>query len=579
MFEIRFVRQNITFPWEGGLLSDACAKAGLPLNLVCGGRGTCGKCRVKIVFGGQEEEVLACQKEVDCDMDVWLTDDQISRSAAIMTEGTGSGTLTFSPAVTKRCCSRDELVPEHCGAYLDIRDIRLLRDFSLLMADSKVREVTFVDFNGSPVGVEAGNTTDRIFGGAVDIGTTSVVLYAYDLTNGKLLSTKSELNGQIARGADVISRILHTMQEPGGLDELTGFIHGTINGLIERVEEEVPGYSENLYHMVLCGNSTMQHLFLGLNPTGLSADPFVNVTAEHVRIPSFCSGLRMAKCGTIEFLPLLGGFVGADTSAVLLSIPKEKKPHMMVDLGTNGEIGVSGPDGYMVASTACGPALEGGNIACGMRGTNGAIEKISLADGQVRIRVIGGEEPIGLCGSAIIDAVAELLRAGIIDPSGRMLTREEYEEAHPGSTLSQYLGESEPETPAFFFTRGEQPVYLNQHDVRQIQLAKSSIYSGCVTLVAEAGLSLDDIEAFYLAGAFGNYIDVDNALYIGLLPPIPRERIISVGNGAGQGVQLCLLDSRQTETCKALADTASHLELAATPMFMEEYIMNMNFNV
>ena len=577
MYKINMVNQNTMIECGGGRLSAACEKAGYPLNLVCGGKGTCGKCRVEVIRGGRREKVLACQEEVTEDLDVCLTDEQLSRSAEIMTEGRSDSEIKLRPAITKACYNCEDLIPEHCGAYLTYRDVRLLRKFSILMADPRVKQVTFTRFCGEPIGAEAGDTTDQIYGGAVDIGTTSVVLFACDLKTGKLLQTESALNGQISHGADVISRILHTMQNETGLEELRSLIVSTLNGLIDRVEKKIPGFSQHLYHMILCGNSTMQHLFLGLNPSGLSADPFVNVTSESVRIKGRDSGLNMCEFGNVEFLPLLGGFVGADTSAVLLSLPCNDKHHLMIDLGTNGEIGVRTDNGYMVCSTACGPALEGGNISCGMRGTNGAIEKIWIRGDEVTYRVIAGEDPIGLCGSAIIDAVAELLRAGVIDSTGRMLTAEEYRKAHPGSTLADRIGESEPGIPAFFFTRGSRPVYLNQKDVRQIQLAKSSIYSGCITLIDEAGLTLEDIDAFYLAGAFGNYIDVDNALSIGLLPPIERNRIISIGNGAGQGVRMCLLDYDLMAECCRMAKKVSHLELAATPRFMEEYIMNMNF--
>ena len=269
--------------------------------------------------------------------------------------------------------------------------------------------------------------------------------------------------------------------------------------------------------------------------------------------------------------------MGADTAAVLLTLPTDAGPCLMVDLGTNGEIAVGSGAGYKVASTACGPALEGGNIACGMRGMEGAIERVSLRDGRLTYRVIGGTEPLGLCGSAIIDAVAELRRAGIIDESGRLLPRDEFLAQHPDSPLAEYLGEAGEYNTAFYFTRGDRPVYLSQHDVRQIQLAKSSIFSGCMTLLEEAGLSPGQLDALYLAGAFGNYIDIDRALEIGLLPPVPRDRIFSIGNGAGQGVQMCLLDLAEMDRCKALPASIEHVELATSPKFMETYIMNMNF--
>ncbi|MBC5737855.1 ASKHA domain-containing protein [Lawsonibacter faecis] len=578
MYHIKLVNQGVTHKAGGGeTLAQACADAGFPLDLVCGGRGTCGKCAVVVESGGTRETVLACRTIVDRDMAVYLEETQLSRAAAIITEGRTAHKLALSPAVSKRCFTRGELMPGHCGAYLETGSPALLRSFSRLIADHSVGEITFVSYRGEVVAVEAGDTTSMLYGGAIDIGTTSVVLYAYDLNSGKLLRTESTLNGQIVRGADVISRILHTQQAEDGLDELTGHIRDTVNGLLAAAESDIPGYRAHLYHLVLCGNSTMQHLFLGLDPSGLAADPFVNVTAGLVRCAGAEVGMDMAAGGRVDFLPLLGGFVGADTASVLLTLPVDERRCLMVDLGTNGEIAAGGGGSYKVASTACGPALEGGNIACGMRGMDGAIEKISIDGDALSFRVIGGGEAKGLCGSAIIDAVAELRSAGVIDESGRLLPADEFRAAHPGSTLDQYLGEAGEYNPAFFFTRGEQSVYLAQHDVRQIQLAKSSIYSGCVALLEASGLALEDLDALYLAGAFGNYIDVDHALEIGLLPPIPRERIVSIGNGAGQGVQLCLLDSAQLDRCQALPASIEHLELATSPRFMEEYIMNMNF--
>ena len=578
MYCIKLPNQNTAFETPGGAtISQSCAAAGFPMDLVCGGRGTCGKCAVQIERNGIRETVLACRTVVDCDMTVYLEEQQLTRDASIVTEGRSAHRARFSPAISKRCFSKEELLPSHCGSYLKSASIGFMRNFSRLISDSSPEKITLVSFRGELLAAEPGDTAALLYGGAIDIGTTSVVLYAYDLNTGALLNTVSALNGQIVRGADVISRILHTQQSEDGLSELNGYIRDTICTLLDQTEEKIPGFRSRLYHLVLCGNSTMQHLFLGLDPYGLSLAPFVNITADAVRCSGAEAGIEMPEGGVVEFLPLLGGFVGADTTAVLLTLPTGTGPCLMVDLGTNGEIAVGSSAGYRVASTACGPALEGGNIACGMRGMEGAIERVSLQDGKLTCRVIGGTEPLGLCGSAIIDAVAELRRAGIIDETGRLLPRDEFLAEHPDSPLADYLGEAGEYNTAFYFTRGDRPVYLSQHDVRQIQLAKSSIFSGCMTLLEEAGLSPDQLDALYLAGAFGNYIDIDRALEIGLLPPVPRERILSIGNGAGQGVQMCLLDQGEMDRCKALPASVEHVELATNPKFMETYIMNMNF--
>ena len=231
-----------------------------------------------------------------------------------------------------------------------------------------------------------------------------------------------------------------------------------------------------------------------------------------------------------------------------------------------------------MASTACGPALEGGNIACGMRGTRGAIERISLKGGEMNLKIIGGGNPTGLCGSGIIDAVAELRNLGMIDETGVLLSSEEYKKKYPDSKLADRLQDVEPYNRGFYFVEGEKPVYLCQKDIRQIQLAKSSIYSGCLTVLKEAGMESEEVDCLFLAGAFGNYIDIDHALSIGLLPPVPREKIVSVGNGAGDGVQTLLMDQSYREKLKIISDHCIHVELANHPLFMEEYIKNMNFD-
>ena len=273
------------------------------------------------------------------------------------------------------------------------------------------------------------------------------------------------------------------------------------------------------------------------------------------------------------------GFVGADTTSVLLTLTKKDKIYLMVDLGTNGELAVGTFPKFLAASTACGPALEGGNIACGMRGTNGAIEKVSFKNNQLTYKVIGEGTPQGLCGSAIIDAVAELRKAGLIDETGTLLDPDECRRMNPYSPWIRYLHEAEEYNMAFYFTEGEHPVYISQKDIRQIQMAKSSICSGCLTLLEEAGLTLESIDYLVLAGAFGNYIDIDNALSIGLLPPVSREKIISIGNGAGQGVQSFLLDQSYRVRAKNITNNCIHVSLAENKKFMESYIKNMNFSV
>lgn len=569
---IHFIKQNKTVAVTGGTVAEACEKAGYPLNLVCGGKGTCGKCRVKIKRDGQVEEVLACRTPADGVTEIILDETDYRQNARVLTESSLERTALV-PSVRKSYHSRDELMPEHGGAFLKKAPLPVMKKFSAMTAEYDFEGCTFVWYRDALIDVQEKDETARCYGAAVDIGTTTVACYVYDLATGQKIATGSGLNAQMIHGADVITRNVYAQESPEKLEELRRLIVNTINELLEGLEEEV---RRNLYHVVLCGNSTMQHLFFGMNPACLGVSPFVNITAEAIVSSGAQTGLRCAAAGVVEFLPLLGGFVGADTAAVLLCLEESERKSLVVDLGTNGEIAVGNYGGFLVASTACGPALEGGNIACGMRGTEGAIEKISLSGDKVNYKVIGGGEPRGLCGSAIIDAVAELLRAGLIDGTGALLSGEEYAKTHPGSALCHRLREAGEYNMAFYFT---DTVYLCQKDIRQIQLAKSSIYSGCMALLQEYGSSPEEIDNLVLAGAFGNYIDIDNALYIGLLPPVDKDKILSVGNGAGQGVQSLLLNGGLRDKLEKLPAITTHVELADSPEFMDLYIMNMEFSL
>lgn len=563
---------------SGGTLAEACALLGHPLELVCGGNGRCGKCDVLVERRGVRETVRACITPVTEDITVFL---EVSENASAQILTSGGAHDVFAPAVTKAVLSPAEREPKHCGAYLRGVSLAAARQFSRAHRDAEEEPLTFIRHEDTLLGVQRGDTAQRLYGAAVDIGTTTVAMYIYDLTTGALLHTGSALNGQIRYGADVIARIQHAIEHEAGLAELNRAILDTIDALLAAASNAVPGLSDDLWQLVFCGNSTMQHLFLGIDPSALGAEPFASVTADTVRAPAGEIGLKNCPAGAlVEFLPLLGGFVGADTTAVLLGVPEEGV-HLAVDLGTNGEIAVGNArDGFLTSSTACGPALEGGNIECGMRGSEGAIDHADITpDGELRFHVLGEGEAKGLCGSGIIDMTAALVRCGLVDMTGRLLPRGEFAAEHPDSPLLDRLEPVGEYNNAFFLTRGEHPVYLSQEDIRQIQLAKSSICAGCLTLCHERGIEPEELDSLILAGAFGNYIDVDNALYIGLLPAAPRDRVVAVGNGAGSGVCRYLRDRAESARCEHIRAVTHHVELNASAEFMEQYIMNMNFNV
>lgn len=630
-YQIYFINQKRKITVEDGTIAAACEKAGFPLNLVCGGNGTCGKCAVNIKYNKKQEieSVLACQTVITGDLTVYLEESDYKQKVAVLTKAAPLE-LELCPSVSKKYITKEEILkkltkddaffhqdiksqglqsPNTDSQNTNTQDIQfqsadfqdmpsqnninfqntnfwnsqaplsVMQKFSMLNADKNFSGCTFVYFNERIIDVEKDNTTTYCYGAAADIGTTTVALYIYNLNTGELVTTKSALNKQTIYGADVISRNASVRENPEMLFKMREAIVDTLNEILTEAVSEHPDLKDSIYHIVLCGNSTMQHLFYGLNPYYLGISPFANITKEAIITPGKETGLLCNADAVIEFLPLLGGFVGADTTSVLLTLTKEKKKYLMIDLGTNGELAVGSFPDFFVASTACGPALEGGNISCGMRGTTGAIEKISLKNNRLTYKVIGDTEPKGLCGSAIIDAVAELRRVGLIDETGTLLEPDEYRRVNPFSPLIKYLHEEEEYNMAFYFTEGSEDkpsVYISQKDIRQIQLAKSSIYSGCIALLEEANVSLEQIDELVLAGAFGNYIDIDNALAIGLLPNIAREKIVSVGNGAGQGVQTLLLDKSYRYHAKQISENCTHISLAENKKFMDEYIKNMN---
>lgn len=590
-YRIYFINQRKEILVDGGTVADACRKAGFPLNLVCGGKGTCGKCRVTVKNKNapDKKNILACQTSITEDMNIYLEESDYRTEAVVLTKGIPLET-ELCPSISKKYITKEELrIKQETEDTFFPEDIKtplsVMQKFSILNAVMDFKGCTFVYFNEDIINIEEGDTTENCYGAAIDIGTTTVAVYIYDLNTGKLLTTKSALNKQTTYGADVISRNACIREQPEMLQTLRKAIITTINELFYEAAREyscfnVANLKENMYHVVLCGNSTMQHLFCGLNPYALGITPFTNITKKEIIITGKESGLECNPAAIVEFLPLLGGFVGADTTSVLLSLKEEnlkekKKKYLMIDLGTNGELAVGSYPDFLVASTACGPALEGGNISCGMRGTTGAIEKVSLKNNQLTYKVIGETKATGLCGSGIIDTVAELRRVGLIDEAGTLLGPDEYRRINPFSPLIKYLHEAEEYNMAFYFTEGAHPVYISQKDIRQIQLAKSSIYSGCIALIKEAGMTIEDIDSLILAGAFGNYIDIDNALAIGLLPPVSREKIISVGNGAGQGVQSLLLDKNCRTHAEQISEHSTHLSLAENTTFNKEYIKNL----
>ncbi|MFC1485579.1 ASKHA domain-containing protein [Candidatus Latescibacterota bacterium] len=595
---------------RGTLLSDAMDAAGIMLSFPCGRTGTCGKCAVETHptapepndfdrrFFSEDELArcmrLACMAKVDRDLTVLISPGVRVHDGTILVDGV-SRSFHLAPCIKKtylelpspslndqvsdmnRLTRELELSDEVCPAF----DIELARSLPSTLRDSEFR-VTAVRFGDRISVVEPGDTTGRLYGIAFDIGTTTVAGAVFDLTDGRELAHASRLNTQVVFGEDAISRIKHVMEHLDGSRYMAEKIRTVANDIINEASAQAGISSRDIYEAVFVGNTTMSHLFLGLDPSGLSQIPFVPVTGAAVNLRASDLGIIIHPQGAVSFLPNIAGFVGSDTVAVMLACDylEGKSTRLAVDVGTNGELALRHGDSLFVCSTAAGPAFEGATLSCGMRAAPGAIEHVRSTSGGIEFDIIGGGDPSGICGSGIIDLIAVLLSTGIIDETGRILDRDELAGTLPGNLVNRLVtvgGE-----PAFLIHRrtggtSARDIVLTQRDVRQIQLAKGAIRAGINLLLAEAGLEPGDLEEILLAGAFGNYIGKMSAVRIGLLPDIGPERIRFIGNAALTGAKMALLSRQVRADADRIRKTARHVELAALPGFTDEFAGAMVF--
>lgn len=393
------------------------------------------------------------------------------------------------------------------------------------------------------------------YGIAVDIGTTTLAFYLMNLKSGEEIDSFSCLNPQAVYGGDVISRI--TACSEGKLKDL--------NKIIIKKTNEIITYFQNKHSikainsLTACGNTTMMHLFAGEDVSSMGVYPFKPMFIKTMIKKGEELKINAQK---VTLLPSVSAFVGSDITAGLLStgITEIKQNSMLIDIGTNGEIALYANGSLFCASTAAGPALEGANIACGMGGVSGAIDTAYINNGKIEYTVIGGGRPQGICGSGLIDIIAALLELNIMDETGAF--NDEYDKDNIIKDDKYFINED---------------IYISQKDIREFQLAKSAICAGVKALTKKAGICLNEIENFFIAGGLGYYINYKSALKTGLLPEETSGKITITGNSAGAGAKMCLLSENQTRLCQAIADSCNSVELAADSFFMEEYINNMSF--
>ncbi len=501
---------------EGATLLDAAGQAGIILNTVCGGKGICKKCLVNLAPDGRG--VLACQYHVDSDLVVTVPSSSRFFEHKILTEGVAP---------------QAEIQPDIYKKY---------RKFT---------------------------SDGKIFGVAVDIGTTTVVVKLVDMVNGQTLATQADLNPQARFGDDVISRINYA-QTDGKLAELHKAIIDCINELIAKLCAQASIDTKQIYEMCVVGNTTMNHIFLKLPVVQLGQAPYKAFSLDARDLSPEKMVLQINPAGNIHTVENIAGFVGSDTVAVALAVDISLTDEMTlaVDIGTNGEVVLGDKDKLYAASCAAGPAFEGARISCGSRAAEGVIQAVVINGTDLDLDVIGNRPPRSVCGSGLIDAVAVLLDLGIIDPTGRFTNPTKLPPAIR-SRIIQQNGQ-----PAF---RLADKVILTQKDIREVQLAKAAIRAGVKLLQKKVGIEDDDIKQVLLAGAFGNYIRRESALRIGLLPNLPLERIHFIGNAAASGAEMILLSSDCRTQAEKLARKIEYVEIAHEEEFESVFADLMSF--
>jgi len=608
-FQITFLPQDlVTHAPEGTTIFNAANWAGLAIDSTCGGRGTCGKCKVRLLRGAHADGVteadhrflseaeladgwrLSCRAPVHADCVAEVPRLMTSPKAALL--GYGQHVL-LNPNTTKvRLRLAEPTLEDQLSDLARVVKALDAEGYEVKVVPAVLRalpktlrqdnfSITAVVCGDELIAVEPGDTTGKLYGLALDIGTTTVVGALVNLNTGAVEAVKSALNGQAPFGADVISRVSHTMMEPDGLETLHARIVETINTLFEELRG-LPGVErENVYEVVAVGNATMLHLLLGIDPEPISVAPFIPAVDEPVTLPAAEVGLRVHPQARLSTLPHLGAYVGADIVAGVLATGlarnKDKKLRLYIDVGTNGEIVLGSAKRALATAAPAGPAFEGAQIKRGMRASEGAIEGVQIHGGAVHLQIIGGAvRPIGLCGSGLVDAVAELVKCGLVDSSGRLLRPEEARERGLPEALIERLV-TEDGVRAFRLSEPQDNIVLTQPDIRALQFAKGAIAAGVDVLMQHMGVTAGDLHEVLLAGSFGSYINPASARLIGLVPWVPVERIVAVGNAAGEGAKICLLSFRERQAANRLPEFIEYLELSGRPEFNDIFTEALGF--
>lgn len=562
----------------------------------CAGQGTCGKCKVQVEGKASPREEkerkymmveewnrgvrLACRCTIEGSVKVYIEDNEyLQVNLPLYTDSEKNDFIAqatsynfFIPGMDKenpvpihrRLCQALEgkqvqLNPENLNelAHLDRVGRPSLQLSALILDDYYVPCIS--------------REEPSAFGVAIDIGTTTLFAALVDLTTGILTGASTQTNMQRVYGADVISRVTYCLEHPDGLEDLQQVLINNINSMIKELLGNCRAKTNDIYRLAVVGNPVMLHLLLGLKVNGFAATPYTGLFIDELQVKPYTCGILAHPSARMYILPQAGGFVGADTIACLLTIAdKIDRPFLLIDIGTNGEVVVGNKGSLWTASAAAGPAFEGGNITCGMRAGEGAIDQVNLTeDGSLICHKLGNGPTRGICGSGVVALTAALIEAQYIDHTGTFQAEAqaklEVREGYKG--LELILSKDLPETPVIF----------NQEDIRQVQLAKAAIRTAVDLLLDKANIDPGELENIFLAGAFGQYLNPEQAALIGLWPNIEISKIHSIGNAAGHGAIMALLNSFYQEKARVIQSRLHCVELASDSQFQPLFMQNLNF--
>jgi len=581
---------------SGKTLLDAAREAGIGIVSLCGGEGWCESCRVRIeagtcqppnetehlVFTGEMLDQgfrLACQAVPTSDMKIFLPPESLSSPQRLQVEGEEAQILLEPPVTAVDLVLAPPSLTDLQADTQRVRkalaergfpDIRigfpLLDSLSdLLRAQGwQARLILHEDQLTAVLPPGSG-----FFGLAVDIGTTKLAAYLVDLTTGSTIAKSGAMNPQIAYGEDVVSRIDYSLRGAEQSRQLQTRLIDTLNEMLIELCHSANIMPNQVVQAMLVGNTAMHHLFMGLPVSQLALAPYVPAVSETISIQDDRLGLKIAPDGAVQMLPNIAGYVGADHVAVILAtrLWQTDNPAMVIDVGTNTEMSLAVNGKIYSCSCASGPAFEGAHIQNGMRAAPGAIERVKIIDDKVYIYTIGDQPPAGICGSGILDVVAELLKAGILDEKGAI------HPVHPGVTSvnNGYQFTLVPANKA----GSDHEIAISRRDVNEIQLAKAAIRTGIEILLETAGIKAEDVKVFFIAGAFGTYLNLESAIRIGLLPKLPLERFKQIGNAAGMGAKQALLSVQRLHEAEQIAERVHYVELTTHPEFERQFLQAM----